>query len=221
MQDVIQNFGGEVTGVWNKFRALPGNLRASVILFLVMCCVVLTSYAFVLTQIVASWKRPEYEAGILIPIMALVVLWCYRRPITASSTAEQLLGVGAILFFSGIRYYFWVFRHVQQPMYYSLIGCIGGLILILGGWRMVKWTWPGLLLLTLAMPFSAKMERLTFTKLQEYSTKSSVYALETLGVDVENKGNEIKLRQGTEEINLNVAEASPGSKACFRPSRLR
>ncbi len=103
---------------------------------------------------------------------------------------------------------------MQQPMYYTMIGCLVGLVLILGGLQMLRWTWPSLLILLLVIPFSAKMERSTFQKLQKYSTKCSVFALETVGVDVitEPEGNKIMLRRNSEDVQLNVAEACAGFK---------
>jgi exosortase len=211
---MLEAFYNAVADLWQKTKALPAETRGRLILFFVMLAFVIGSYAFTISIILSSWQRPEYEFGPLIPILALVVLWVWRQPITASSTWEQVGGVGLIVVSTLARYFSLHQFSMQQPMYYTMIGCLVGLIMILGGTKMLRWTWPSMLLLFLAIPFSAKMERNTFQKLQNLSTKCSVYALETVGVDVvtEADGNQILLRRNSEDVQLNVAEACAGFK---------
>lgn len=212
MREIFETIASETKLLWQKTRAMPRETQGRLVLFLVMLLFVAGSYAFTFSIIRASWARPEYEFGPLIPILALVVLWVWRQPITASSFLEQICGVALILLFTAARYYSLHLYSMQQPMYYTLIGCLVGLVLILGGLRMLRWTWPSLLLLFLAIPFSAKMEQYSFQKLQKVSTKCSVFALETVGVDVVTEGNQIKLRRNSEDVDLNVAEACAGFK---------
>ena len=214
MREIFDTVATEAKLLWQKTRALPSETRGRLVLFFVMLLFVVGSYAFTFSIIKASWDRPEYEFGPLIPILALVVLWAWRKPITASSTAEQIGGVVLILLCTVARYVSLHHFSMQQPMYYTLIGCLAGLFMILGGLSMLRWAWPSLMLLLLAIPFSAKMEKYSFHKLQKYSTKCSVYALETVGVDVvtEAEGNKIMLRRNSEDVQLNVAEACAGFK---------
>jgi exosortase len=212
MRELFDTVATEVKLLWQKTRAMPSEAQGRLVLFLVMLVFVLGSYAFTFSIIRTSWGRPEYEFAPLIPILALIVLWVWRQPITMSSFAEQVGGVALILFCTAARYLSLHHFSMQQPMYYTLIGCLVGLLMILGGMRILRWTWPSLLLLTLAIPFSAKMENYSFQKLQKISTRCSVYALETVGVDVVTEGNQIKLRRNSEDVDLNVAEACAGFK---------
>jgi len=212
MRELFDTVASEVKLLWQKTRAMPREAQVRLVLFSVMLLFVLGSYAFTFSIIRASWERPEYEFGPLIPILALIVLWVWRQPITASAFVEQVGGVALILFCTVARYFSLHHFSMQQPMYYTLIGCLVGLLMILGGLRMLRWTWPSLLLLFLAIPFSAKMEQYSFQKLQKISTKCSVYALETVGVDVVTEGNKIMLRRNSEDVELNVAEACAGFK---------
>jgi len=214
MPELLDNIVAELKLLWQKTKAMPAETRGRLVLFLVMLLFVLVSYAFTFSIIRDSWQRPEYEFGPLIPFLALIVLWFWRQPITASSTWEQIGGVGLILLCTVIRYLSLHHFSMQQPMYYTMIGCLVGLVMILGGLQMLRWTWPSLLIMLLAIPFSAKMERATFQKLQKYSTNCSVFALETVGVDVitEAEGNKIMLRRNSEDVQLNVAEACAGFK---------
>lgn len=212
MRELFDTVASEVKLLWQKTKSMPRETQGRLVLFLVMLVFVVSSYAFTLSIVYSSWERPEYEFGPLIPILALVVLWVWRQPISASSFVEQVSGVALILFCTVARYLALHHFAMQQPMYYTLIGCLVGLVMILGGLRMLSWTWPSLLLLFLAIPFSAKMEQYTFHKLQKISTKCSVYALETVGVDVVTEGNKIMLRRNSEDVELNVAEACAGFK---------
>ena len=213
MRDFYDTVAAEVKLLWQKTRAMPQEAQGRLVLFLVMLLFVIGSYAFTLSIIYRSWAQPEYEFGPLIPILALVVLWVWRKPIVISSYAEQIGGVALILFCTAARYVSLHYYAMQQPMYYTLIGSLVGLLMILGGLSMLKWTWPSLILLTLAIPFSAKMEEYSFHKLQEFSTKCSIYALETLGVDVIAEGNKITLRREKAYTVPNVAISTSKSIA--------
>ncbi len=213
MRELTNLVLAEIQSLWKKALALPQEAQRRLVLFLVMLLFVVGSYAFTLSIINSSWARPEYEFGPLIPILALVVLWVWRKPIVVSSYAEQIGGVALILFCTVARYISLHNFAMQQPMYYTLIGCLVGLIMILGGVSMLKWSWPSMLLLTLAIPFSAKMEQYTFHKLQNLSTKCSIYALETLGVDVIAEGNKITLRREKSFTITNVTKSTSKSIA--------
>jgi exosortase len=208
--------------LWKKTRAMSHEAQGRLVLFAVMLFFVGLSYAYTLSITLESWDRPEYEFAKLIPILALIVLWVWRQPIVVSSYFEQIAGVALILISTAIRYSTLQQYEMQQFMHYSLISSLVGLIMILGGLSMLRWTWPSLLLLFLAIPFSAKMERSTFQQLQKLSTKSSIYALETLGVDVVTKpnSNEISLRRDNENVQLNVAEACAGFKGMLTTAAL-
>jgi len=187
--------------------------RASLGLSLLMLVVVLYSYAYELWRIVNSWTRPEYELGYIIPFIAIVVLWVWRKPYQLPQMWETLVGLGAILASIGIRYQLFFVYGREQFALYSLITVIAGLVMMFGGTKMLSWTWPGILLLLLAIPFSSKMEFYSFRVLQEISTTCSVFTLETIGANVTNEGNSIELFSGGEELKLNVAEACAGFRS--------
>lgn len=212
MRELFDTVATETKLLWQKTLAMPREAQGRLVLFFAMLVFVLASYAFTFSIILTSWERPEYEFAPLIPILALIVLWVWRQPITASSFAEQIGGVTLILFCTVVRYYSLHQLSMQQPIYYTLIGCLVGLLMILGGLPILRWTWPSLLLLMLAIPFSAKMEKYSFHWLQNKSTLCSVYALETVGVDVVTEGNKIMLRRDSKDVELNVAEACAGFK---------
>lgn len=222
MREIFDTVTSELKLLWQKTRAMPSDAQGRLVLFFVMLLFVLASYAFTFSIIRDSWARPEYEFAPLIPILALMVLWVWRQPIEVSSYVEQIGGVALILFSTAARYFSLHHFAMQQPMYYTMIGCLVGLIMILGGLSMLRWAWPSLILLTLAIPFSAKMEQYSFHKLQRYSTRCSIYALETVGVDVVTKpdSNEISLRRDNKDVQLNVAEACAGFKGMLTTTAL-
>jgi exosortase len=214
MRELLDIALSEVQVLWKKTLALPREAQGRLVLFAFMLFFVVLSYSYTLSITWDSWARPEYEFARLIPVLAIVVLWFWRQPIVISSFLEQIAGVAIVLISTTIRYLALHQYGMQQFMHYSLISSLIGLVMILGGLSMLKWTWPSILLLFLAIPFSEKMERYTFQKLQNFSTKCSIYALETVGVDVVTKpnSNEISLRRNNELVQLNVAEACAGFK---------
>ncbi|MDX1961717.1 MAG: exosortase/archaeosortase family protein [Pirellulales bacterium] len=185
-------------------------VRSSLNLSLMMLTLVVFSYAYELYRIISSWTRLEYESGFLIPIMAVVVLWVWRREYKPAETWEAIVGLGIILACLIVRFVtVYAYRSEQFALYSSVL-VIAGLVMLFGGLNMLRWTWPGMLLLLLAIPFSSKMERLSFDNLQKFSTRASVYAMETMGVDVTSNGNDILIRRDNEEKKLSVAEACAG-----------
>jgi exosortase len=216
MIDVLRDLGNQIReealGIWKKYEQMPVSQKRSVQLFLGMLAFFFVSYAYVLYTIGMNWERKEYEWGQVIPLLALVVLWNWRQPIKESSLVEQIAGLTLILLSTLARYISVHNFDMEQFILYSMIINIIGLVLILGGIHMLMWTWPAILLFSLALPFSGKMEFVIFGTLQKYATIWSSFALETLGVDITITGNIIGIIQDGKRVELNVAEACAGFK---------
>jgi exosortase len=213
-REILDEFLASLATTWGNLRAIPRSSQLMILLFCASIVFLGVSYYFALTIIVDSWGRVEYDWGALIPILAIILFWMKRESFKAASLWEQATGFAIILIVSLVcRQLLWLKYTWMQFMLYSIIPFLGGLILMLGGWKMVKWTLPGMILLTFAIPFSSKMERFTFSKLQDVATTSSVYTAETLGIDINQTGNQITLYKDGKDLDLNVAEVCAGFRS--------
>jgi exosortase len=140
-----------------------------------------------------------------VPVFALALLWL-RRSRLASGTVQgnwwggPLLGAGiALRLIGGYYCYDWVDA-------ISLIPCLGGLILILGGGQAWRWSWPAIAFLTFMIPLPYRFSVMLAAPLQNFATVSSTFCLQTLGLPALAEGNVILLN----EIEIGIVEACSG-----------
>jgi exosortase len=107
---------------------------------------------------------------------------------------------GALLRFAGAYIYF------ESLEALSLIVCLAGLVIFLGGGNALRWAWPALAFLIFMIPLPFRIERALALPLQRLATKASTYALQTLGLPALAEGNVIHLH----EARLGIAEACNG-----------
>ena len=157
------------------------------------------------------WRHePQYSHGYLVPVFALFLLWHRRRhsigePVDGSSWALAV-GVALVLFGGGLQlcgtyfYFSWL-----EAL--SLLPCVFGIALLLGGWSGLRWSWPALAFLAFMLPLPYQAERALAHTLQGLATVAGTFCLETLGFRALAEGNIIWVN---DEIRLGVAEACGG-----------
>jgi exosortase len=149
---------------------------------------------------------PVYSHGYLVPLFALVLLWYRKEKIGVSSGqpawwwGSGLLIVGVLLRQGGAFYYFPWFEAI------SLLPCLAGLVLLVGGRACFAWSWPAIAFLFFMMPLPYRLETGMRQPLQRLATDMSTYVLQTIGCPVFAEGNVIVLRN----VRLGVEEACSG-----------
>src|SRR5260370_21792654 len=88
----------------------------------------------------------------------------------------------------------------------SLLPCLAGVALLIGGWRFLAWTGPGIAFLVFMVPLPFSVEIALAHPLQRVATIASTFALQTLGFVAFSEGNVIRLG----EIRIGVVEACIG-----------
>jgi exosortase len=111
-----------------------------------------------------------------------------------------LVGLAAGLWLCGTLFYFTWLEGV------SLLPCLAGLCLLLGGGRVLKWVWPGIVFLFFMLPLPFRLETSLAQPLQRLATEASTIALVLLGYPATAEGNIISLY----ENKIGVAEACGG-----------
>jgi exosortase len=170
-----------------------------------LSALLIISYWNTLVVISTAWATPEYSHGWLIPLFSGVLLWLRREPIEAAPPAAQAAGVGLLAFGLAARL---VGAYVGVPLIdmWSLLPCLFGIFLLVGGWKLLKWSGPAIGFLVFMYPLPGYVERHLLQPLQHVATVASTYALQTLGVAAYREGTTLKIG----EQSLSVAEQCSG-----------
>ncbi|MCI0642803.1 MAG: exosortase/archaeosortase family protein [Gemmataceae bacterium] len=192
---------------------LTPRLRAQTwVIIAVLAAVLLWVYWPTLTRMAERWASdPQYSHGFLVPIFALVVLWFRKLPLPQNSLDANeewspcwwglpllLLGVAARLA-AGLM-------DIDPLDAYSLLPTLFGLVLLVGGRAVLRWSWPALAFLAFMLPLPFQLEEALAFPLRRLATLASTYVLQTLGYPAVAEGNIILIDQ----IRLGVVEACSG-----------
>jgi exosortase len=168
--------------------------------------VLVWAYGTTLAEMSERWSSdPQYSHGYLVPVFALALLWLRRGRLDGirlvpSWWGAPILLAGIALRLVGVYFFF----ECLDPL--SLVPCVAGLVVLVGGWTAWRWAWPavGFLLFMVPLPFSLSVA-LT-EPLQRLATLGSTFCLQTLGLPAIAEGNVILIN----DIELNIVEACSG-----------
>jgi exosortase len=181
---------------------------AAIVGIAVLLALIALSYAGTIEHLVRRWSREaDYSHGFLVPLFSAWLLW--RRRDMAPSAAAPVTGrwLGALVLLGSAllrvagEYYSFVLTDSV-----SLIACLLGATMLIGGWGALRWAWPSIVFLLFMVPLPGFLATRMSGPLQRIATISSTYALQTLGVPAIASGNVIWLSDGT----IGVAEACSG-----------
>jgi exosortase len=88
----------------------------------------------------------------------------------------------------------------------SLLICLAGLAVTLGGWPALRWAWPAVLFLGFMIPLPFRLQYALGGQLQAVATTASTYLLQAVGVPAIAEGNVILLT----DARVGVVEACNG-----------
>ena len=89
---------------------------------------------------------------------------------------------------------------------YSMLPFLAGLVLFVGGWQALRWSWPSIVFLMFMIPLPGDVQAWFSLPLQGIATQMSVFIIQTLGIPAVAVGHLIQLT----DRPLNVAEACSG-----------
>jgi exosortase len=152
------------------------------------------------------WSHdPQYSHGYLVPLFAIVLLYlrrdrCVGIAPCVSFWGFALLGLGVLVrFVSDYIYLDWLDSA-------SILPCLAGLTLLLGGKAALLWAWPAIAFLAFMIPLPFTLEIAMAHPLQHMATVASTYALQTLGLPALSEGNVIMIN----DTRIGVVEACSG-----------
>lgn len=182
--------------------------RTLVSLFLV-AAVLLWIYVPEISGLAVKWWRSQdYIHGFLVIPFSIYLAYHRREMIAGWKIGGSTWGLALVL--SGIALQC-ASAYMSDPVFgpLSIIPCLWGVVLFLGGWRGLHWLWPSIVFLGFMVPLPSFMASLGNLWLQNIATICSTFLLQTMGVAAVSYGNTIVLT-GTE---LGVAEACSGLRS--------
>ena len=154
-----------------------------------------------LTDLADLWQRSdEYSSGILVPFLAVYVLWIRRDRIARSVVKPSLLwGLLAFAGAQAFRFYglFYNYRTAERL---SIVLSVGAMVLLLFGWQVLRRVFTVLLFLFLMLPWPTQLQNYIAQPLQRWATTSAVFCLEMLGYGVVQHGNVIDIEGTVVEV---------------------
>ena len=157
------------------------------------------------TMIERFWNDPQYSHGFLVPFFSLYLLW-HRRDQWRGRTPEASIW-GLPLLAGGVAMRLYASRmEVESIDAFSLLPTLAGVVALVGGWQMLRWSWPSIAFLAFMMPPPFRVEHALSMPLRRLATVMSTFLLETCGCPAVADGNIIYL----DEVPLKVAEACSG-----------
>jgi len=184
----------------NKTRIVPC-FAASLLLI-----AFLWSYWPGLMELWNVWQRSdEYSSGLLVPFLAIYILWSRRKTIAQCDIKPSMWGLVAFVAAQGFRL-FGLYLGYGSAENLSVALSIAALVLLLFGWQLFRKVSTVLLFLCLMLPWPTRVQAAVALPLQRLATSSAVFCLETIGYDVIQEGNIINIGQA----RVAVAEACNG-----------
>jgi exosortase len=173
---------------------------------LVPLAALIWSYWTTVAEAAERWAHdPQYSHGYLVPGFALVLLWLRRDLVTSRALSPSWLGAPLLAAGIGLRlagtYYYYVWLDAV-----SLLPCLAGMCVMVGGWRVLRWSWPAIAFLVFMIPLPYRVEVMMAGPLQRLATVASTFALQTLGRPAISEGTVILLN----DVSIGIVEACSG-----------
>ncbi len=185
-------FGSEQGKIWS----LVGSLGLAV----------LVSYWLTLGIMVDRWWHdPQYSHGFLVPVFAAAVLWFRREQLRGVQMRPSCWGLAMLGAGFGLRLAGTVLD-IDSVDAFSLLPTLAGLVWLVGGLAVWRWSWPAIVFLGFMLPMPYQLEIALAQPLRWLATEASTYVLQTLGFPALAEGNIIHIDQ----LKLGVIDACSG-----------
>lgn len=153
------------------------------------------------------WSDPQYSHGYLVPLFSLIWFYLKWEPIGAVPPLERWGGLALLV--AGLIVWL-VASYIGYP-YFEMVAflpALTGVFVLVGGVRILRWAWPGLVMMIFMYPLPGPVNRTVLFKLNQIATIASTFCIQTLGIAAYRTSNAIHLL-GYEKP-LNVVDACSG-----------
>jgi exosortase len=155
---------------------------------------------------VERWQGDDnYGHGWFVIPIALAILWQRRDRLAGLQSTTNWLRFLPLAGLLLARY--WLYEKNEFWIECATIPvAFGCLAYALGGWPLIRWSWPALIFLFFMLPLPPSLNNVLAGSLQTFATYGSVNLLYAIGMTVISEGNVILVR----DQRLEVAEACRG-----------
>ncbi len=176
---------------------------------LVVAIVTAFLYIPVYGQLFSSWSRnPDYSHGYFVLPIALFLVWKRRDRLAETAVGESLLGL-FILLLGLLIYVIGSYGQIASLQYFSFIVLLCGIILYLAGRVMLRELIFPILFLLFMFPVPSSLYVAFTAPLQLWISKTSVFAIDAMGISVLREGNILRFAN----TSLEVTEACSGVRS--------
>lgn len=170
-----------------------------------LACII-WAFLSVLTELWSTWgTNPQYSHGYLVPLFAAYLLYARRDQLRLDRIQPNLFGAGFLLFGIAMRL-FGAYYHYTWLDQISLLPILAGAWFLIGGWTVLRWSYPAILFLAFMIPLPFRLADALSGPLQRLATISSTFFMQTLGMPALAEGNIILLNDN----EVNVVDACSG-----------
>lgn len=167
-------------------------------------------------SIVGKWSDPAWSHGFLIPLFSLYFINQRKDKILNLQTKPNYLGL--VFLVSGIMFYFFNTVSPSRFGYFSpitMIASLGAIVLLLGGWPLLKHTWLPIGFLVFAVPVPTRYYVSLTMPMQKIAARIAAMLLNLVnGLEAEAAGVVIEVIYKGQRLEppLNVEEACSGMR---------
>jgi exosortase len=166
-------------------------------------------YLPVLVRLVAQWENDEdMSHGFFVPLIAAYIIWQKRNEIAAMQLKPNWLGLLVVLY-AGVQLLVATLGVELFLARTSFIIAIWGMVLLLGGWPLIRELVFPLSILFLMVPIPAIVYNQITFPLQLFASSVAETVLSVLGYPVLREGNVLELASQ----RLQVVEACSGIRS--------
>ncbi len=187
---------------WSLWR--PSNERMAVLGGI--AAITLWSYWTTLERLEARWSaEAEHSHGYIVPVISLFLLYLRSenfdpRKWKGSGWGLPLIGLALVMRLVGERYLILGLH----PL--SLIPCLAGIFLTLGGLGALQWAGPSIFFLLFMIPLPNSIEQLLSVPLKGYSAVLASWILQIIGFPAVTQGTTLKI----DDVRLEIVDACSG-----------
>ena len=161
-------------------------------------------------------QQADWGHTLVIPFIAGYFVWLNRVAILREPFRPAWTGL--LLMVIGMTWYSFCALGPVVVRHHNLMGAgvglsIIGLVLLLFGWRSMRWLWfPLLYLIVFSQTISDRFLQIVTFQLQDIAAYGSYWGLTLLGYDISKSGNALRIFHNGEAIPVNIAEACSGMR---------
>ncbi len=165
--------------------------------------------------LINQWRTADGSHGILIPAFSLYFVYQQRdrlRAVRDKASWLNYLGL-IIILLCLVGYVYFIYIGMGYPCKILMVGTIFGIVLLVGGWGIIRLVWLPVLYLIFAMPLPGSIHTSLTMPLRELASQISATILGLMpGVYCQASGVIIRGTHLGKEFSLNVADACSGMR---------